>query len=65
MEKPKWVHGEQCMVLKGNLYEMVTQEDNLTRVCRYNCDHGVRYTSYTRYCSHRKQSEYINLEETG
>jgi len=29
------------MVLKGNLYKMVIQEDNLTRDCRYNWDHGV------------------------
>jgi len=53
------------MVLKGNLFEMVTQEDNVTRDCRYNWDHGIRYTCYTHYCPHQKQSEYINLEETG
>jgi len=29
------------MILKGNLYEMVTQEDNLTRDSRYNWNHGV------------------------
>jgi len=29
------------MVLKGKLYEMVSQEDNLTRDCWYNWDHGV------------------------
>jgi len=27
------------MVLKGNLYEMLPQEDNPTRDCRYNRDH--------------------------
>jgi len=29
------------MVLTGNLYEIVIQEANLTRDCRYNWDHGV------------------------
>jgi len=29
------------MVLKGNLYEMVTQEYSLTRDCRCYWDHGV------------------------
>src|SRR6218665_3142409 len=56
---------KQCMVLKGNLYEMLTQEDNLTRDCRYNRDHVVRYTSYTHYCPHQKQSVYIFLKEVG
>jgi len=29
------------MVLKGNSYEMVIKEYNLTRDCRYNWDHGI------------------------
>jgi len=49
------------MVLKGNLYEMVTQEDNLTRDYRYNRDHGVRYSSYTHYYPHQKPSVNISL----
>jgi len=50
------------MVLKGNLYEMVTQEDNLTRDCWYNWDNGVRYNSYTHYYPHQKQSVNVSLE---
>jgi len=50
------------MVLKGNLYEMVTQEDNLTKDCWYNWDNGVRYTSYTHYYPHQKPSVNISLE---
>jgi len=53
------------MVLKGNLYKMVIQEDNPTRDCRYNRDHVIRYTSYTHYCPHQKQSVYIILQEVG
>jgi len=56
---------KQCMVFKGNLYEMLPQEDNPTRGCRYNRDHVVRYTSYTHYYPHLKQSVYISLEEAG
>jgi len=43
-------------IKKGNLSEMVTHEDNITRDLNYNWDSRVWYTGYTNYCAHQKPS---------
>jgi len=53
------------MVLKSNLCEMLTQEDNLTRDRMYNWEYSARYTGYTNYYPHQKPSVNISLLKVG